>query len=35
MEALLIVAAMGWVIVGINLVFTYDKSQSADVQHGH
>lgn len=35
MEALLIVAVIGWMAVGVNLLFTYDKAQSADVQHGH
>lgn len=25
MEALLIVSLFGWVVVGINLLFTYDK----------
>ena len=35
METLLIIASLGWLIVGINLLFTYDKTISTDVQHGH
>ena len=32
MEALLVISLVGWVIVGINLLFTYDKSASADAR---
>jgi hypothetical protein len=35
METLLIIASIGWVIVGINLLFTYDKESKPDLRRTH
>jgi hypothetical protein len=35
METLLIIACVGWTIVGLNLLFTYDKTPAADLEHRH
>ena len=35
METLLIIAGIGWAVVGLNLLFTYDKTPAADLEHRH